>query len=695
VKVSSYDARSATISWTPPYSGNSPVTHYIVQWKPNDVSDSKWTSKEIINASVSGSENFATLRGLRPITRYDARVIAVNNLGKSDPSEPLRFSTDEEAPGGPPLHIKVTAVSSRSVKVSWKSPREDLRFGTIKGYYVGYKAASTDSDQFIYKTLDATKPDEEECFLHGLKRFTKYSITVQAFNSKGTGPSSEVIETQTLPNDPPSQPILKVNLVTTSSINLGWNVKQLTSNNEDIDPTPVTGFVVHTKKHESSSDWEVLRLSGDRNSHTFERLACGSKYQYYVVAFNAVGKSDPSEITTVKTEGSSPVAPDKHSLLSTNTTAAVIFLDAWHDGGCPISSFDITYRARKSNRVKGESKRVFPGAEKTVILKDLLPSTVYEIKMSAVNEAGITEAVYNFTTGSLIRAVPAGNDMASIHGSALPAPLTIDPIILPTTIALVSVVLLFVVVKLWFFRKRQNPSPSNGVYGSNYGSQGMYDMAKSQAGAESLCLTDMGTTCGVKKVNGCGGSGSSDDSNRDSGVCYPSPYELTKLTCDSNVGLETVTLVRQTNGHTMPLKTGNGNNLDSSSQEPTYATVKRTPRAPRNECHVYQYPLTLMTQDGSFFDAESCVSLGSCNTGPPSSTAYFRVQDDSGSGKPLSCELLAIKESGRKLTTLSYSTAAVPLLISEDGRIAVEGRTLDSIRRNGTNNCQSNFRRDY
>ena len=180
-------------------------------------------------------------------------------------------------------------------------------------------------------------------------------------------------------------------------------------------------------------------------------------------------------------------------------------------------------------------------------------------------------------------------------------------------------------------------------------------MAKSQVGAESLCLTDMGS-CGVKKTNGCVSS-SGDDSNRDSGVCYPSPYELTKLTCDGSSGLETVTLVRQTNGHTMPLKTGNGN-IDSNcqSQEPMYATVKRTPRAPRNECHVYQYPLTLVTQDGSCFDTESCVSLTSCTTGPPSSTAYFRVQEDS--DKPLSGELVSREmESLTNVNLLSINSS--------------------------------------
>ena len=418
-----------------------------------------------------------TLRGLKPVTYYTVRVFAINNLGRSEPSEVMKFRTDEEAPGGPPLNIRAVALSSRSIKVSWKPPREDLQFGQIKGYYVGYKVASSDVDQFIYKTLDGSKTDSsvthtvlEDCHLNGLKRFTKYSITVQAFNSKGTGPSSEVIETQTLPNDPPPAPLLRVSSVTTSSIHLSWSLK---TDDPEAEVTPVTGFVLHQKKQDSTSDFEELRLPGDRNSHSFERLACGSKYQYYIVAFNAVGKSDASEVLSAQTEGMAPVAPDKHSLLMTNTSAATIFLDSWHDGSCPISSFDIVYKPKKNVRSKGESMRIFPAEQKQVVLKDLLPSTMYEVKMSAVNEAGTTEAVYNFTTGSLIRAIPAigsGNDMASIHGSStVPSPLHLfDPnLILPTTIAVVMVILLIFVVRIWLLRKRQTNS---NFYGTVYGS---------------------------------------------------------------------------------------------------------------------------------------------------------------------------------------------------------------------------------
>lgn len=118
-------------------------------------------------------------------------------------------------------------------------------------------------------------------------------------------------------------------------------------------------------------------------------------------------------------------------------------------------------------------------------------------------------------------------------------------------------------------------------------------------------MNDMTSGTGVKKmVNG-------------NGCDFPSPYEMSK--------------VNGTCVHT----------------EPMYATVKRTPRAPRTgsagggnsggtDGHVYQYPLTLVGANGDHcFDTDSCLSL----TSSAPANSFLRVHDDPGE-KNLTGELL-------------------------------------------------------
>lgn len=418
----------------------------------------------------------------------------------------------------------------------------------------------------------------DECHVTGLKRFTKYAITVQAFNSKGTGPSAEMIQVQTLENDPPPPPVLKVSTVSTSSIHLSWSLPSPTSipspsdpvsdslssptsgqsiSDQSVDPNPITGFILHVKKPGSevstpvigssgqnghngqslSSDWEEIRLPGDRTAFSFDRLACGSKYQYYLTAFNSVGKSDPSEVLSTKTEGTGPVAPDKSSLVTVNTTAAHIYLDSWHDGGCPIQSFEVEHKARKSTRSKWDSLRVFPASgpsSKSVILTDLLPSTIYDLKIIATNQAGSTEAQYSFTTASMLRASGGGAIIGMNHeqiasNNLVQFDLTL---LLPTTVSLVMIIVLIFIARICLMKKRQlNNSQLYGT-ASVYGSQAMYESTKSTsggAGGESVCLTGLGPTCTLKaKLGGNNGlhSGGGDTNSSNN---YPNPYELTKL----------------------------------------------------------------------------------------------------------------------------------------------------------------------
>lgn len=64
---------------------------------------------------------------------------------------------------------------------------------------MGYKVTGT-PESFVYKTLEIGENFKEECHVTGLRRNTKYSVVVQAFNSKGAGPPSDDVTVDTLEN---------------------------------------------------------------------------------------------------------------------------------------------------------------------------------------------------------------------------------------------------------------------------------------------------------------------------------------------------------------------------------------------------------------------------------------------------------------------------------------------------------------
>lgn len=133
--------------------------------------------------------------------KYEIRVRAENGLGRSEPSGVVTMTTSEEVPGGPPMDVMAEAASSTSLKIKWKPPAKHLQYGTIKGYYIGYKMVSDNNEQFAYKSVEATPNNDgnrfEISYISNLKRKTYYSIILQAYNSIGAGPrSDEVLQQQ-------------------------------------------------------------------------------------------------------------------------------------------------------------------------------------------------------------------------------------------------------------------------------------------------------------------------------------------------------------------------------------------------------------------------------------------------------------------------------------------------------------------
>lgn len=60
-----------------------------------NVIDKNWNG-QTSQLIVSSAETTATLRGLTPVTSYYIRVIAENAIGRSEPSEVIEVTTEEE-----------------------------------------------------------------------------------------------------------------------------------------------------------------------------------------------------------------------------------------------------------------------------------------------------------------------------------------------------------------------------------------------------------------------------------------------------------------------------------------------------------------------------------------------------------------------------------------------------------------------
>ena len=193
VHVQDITSRSAAVIWKASFSGNNAIIKYVVQFRKLCLLETDW--EEV--STNSGNDFRVVLRPLQPMCKYELRVRAENLLGRSEPSTLITFTTSEEVPGGPPIDVIAEATSSTSLKIKWKPPAKHLQYGTIKGYYIGYKVANDNSEQFSYKSVEATPNNDghrfEISYISNLKRKTYYTIILQAYNSIGAGPRSDEV----------------------------------------------------------------------------------------------------------------------------------------------------------------------------------------------------------------------------------------------------------------------------------------------------------------------------------------------------------------------------------------------------------------------------------------------------------------------------------------------------------------------
>ncbi|XP_076359067.1 cell adhesion molecule DSCAML1-like [Tachypleus tridentatus] len=290
IVVEDVRSRIAKVSWRSSTT-RSAVTQFIVRfWE----SSRYFGVKKLKEQVLSFGETSLLLRDLHPGTKYTVEIQAENSIGLSEPSDPVKFTTQEEEPIASPVDVNVFALDSGTLLVSWKSPPRHQWNGVLKGYYVSYKVKDS-SSRFSYETVttdDVTDKDEEEVTIRGLNVGTEYVVTVKAFNSAGTGPSSEEVTCATLRGDPPSPPKVRLVGVDTDSLTLDWKTPH--------EEGPVLQYVLEFKKDGMIK--HQRHLPGSISSYKVTHLQTGSRYELRLAAYNKFGRGSASSPVVAFTE---------------------------------------------------------------------------------------------------------------------------------------------------------------------------------------------------------------------------------------------------------------------------------------------------------------------------------------------------------------------------------------------------------
>ncbi|XP_044591619.1 Down syndrome cell adhesion molecule-like protein Dscam2 isoform X3 [Cotesia glomerata] len=385
-------SRHIKLGWTSSQDGNSPITQYIIEYK----TDSEIWHDHTFHATVSGTQTYGHVNGLRPATSYQFRVFAENELGRSQASDILEVTTDGEKPGGPPRNLKVEPISSTDFKVSWDPPDQDLWNGEILGYHVGFKEHRLSAEQYTYKTVEGrpisasatlglarTAIPGRQCQLTNLRKFTRYSVIVQAYNALGPGPmTSEVVATtlEDVPSSPPQD--IRCTALSAQSLQVSWEAPPDTSLNGVL-----RGFKVNWESMDALT--ETTKYDTKITSAltiVLNNLEKYTNYSIQVAAMTRPGDGIPSAPIYCKTKEDLPEVPAGiKAVANSNESIIVSWLPPLKANGV-ITTY---YVYIKSEDTDGKWYKHISKAHKTSYkAENLQKRTQYSFHVAAVTSVG-------------------------------------------------------------------------------------------------------------------------------------------------------------------------------------------------------------------------------------------------------------------------------------------------------------------
>ncbi|XP_026722662.1 receptor-type tyrosine-protein phosphatase delta isoform X26 [Athene cunicularia] len=366
--VTESTATSITLTWD---SGNpEPVSYYIIQHKPKN-------SEELYKEIDGVATTRYSVAGLSPYSEYEFRVVAVNNIGRGPPSEPVSTRTSEQAPSSAPRNVQARMLSSTTILVQWEEPEEPN--GQIQGYRVYY---TMDPTQHVNSWMKHNVADSHITTIGNLVPQKTYSVKVLAFTSVGDGPLSSDIQviTQT---GVPGQPLnFKAEPESETSILLSW--------------TPPRSDTISSYElvYKDGEHGEEQRVSTEpATSYRLQGLRPNSLYLFRLAARSPQGLGASTAEISARTMQSIPSGPPrKVEVEAVNSTAVKV---SWRSPvpnkqHGQIRGYQVHYVRMENGEPKGQPmlKDIMLADAQEMIISGLQPETTYSFTVTAYTTKG-------------------------------------------------------------------------------------------------------------------------------------------------------------------------------------------------------------------------------------------------------------------------------------------------------------------
>ncbi|XP_067628011.1 cell adhesion molecule Dscam1 isoform X11 [Eurosta solidaginis] len=286
IKVDPVNQTTLRVTWKPPARSewNGEILGYYVGYKLSNT-NSSYVFETVNFLTEEGKEHSLELNNLRVYTQYSVVIQAFNKIGAGPLSDEEKQFTAEGTPSQPPSDTSCTTLTSQTIRVSWVSPPLESANGVIKTYKVVYAPSDEwyDDTKRHYK-----KTASSDTVLHGLKKFTNYTIQVLATTAGGDGVRSAPIHCQTEPDVPEAPTDVKALVKGQAAILVSWRP-----------PAQPNGIIqqytVYSKVEGAEGEPKSQKIPHYQMSYEATELEKNKPYEFWVTASTNIGEGQPSK----------------------------------------------------------------------------------------------------------------------------------------------------------------------------------------------------------------------------------------------------------------------------------------------------------------------------------------------------------------------------------------------------------------